>query len=302
MSIEETIQKLIELKLMAMVAMLREWLVEPPPMDATFEERLGLLVDREVSERTNRVIARRLRDAKLPMQACIEDVWCDPARGLDKAVIRSLASCQWVRAKQNLIAIGATGVGKSFIGAAFAHAACRQGYRALCVRAPRLVQQLAVARADGTYPKLLEQLAKTHVLVVDDFLIAPMKDSERRDLFEVLEDRYGNSSTVVTTQLPTKAWHEAIGEPTIADAICDRLVHNAHMLVSKGGSLRYDFVRVQRNVVRVAAEWLSELSGIRRRTARRWWPSCGRSTRPPTRTRPVRRLSTSRRIGARATR
>ena len=153
MTHEETIQKLVELKLMAMVAMLREWLTEPPPTHITFEERLALLADREVTERKNRVITRRLRDAKLPMQASVEDLWCDPARGIDKATARTLATCQWIRAKQNVIAIGATGVGKSYIGAALAQAACRHGFRALCVRATRLCHQLAVARADGSYPK-----------------------------------------------------------------------------------------------------------------------------------------------------
>lgn len=238
MTHEETIQKLVELKLMAMVAMLREWLMEPPPTQTTFEERLALLADREVTERKNRIITRRMRDARLPMAASLEDLWCDPARGIDKATARTLAAGQWIRAKQNVIAIGATGVGKSYIGAALAQAACRQGFRALCVRATRLCHQLAVARADGSYPKLLDQLAKTHVLVIDDFLIAPLKDTERRDLLEVLEDRYGRSSTVITTQVPTKGWHEAIGEPTLADAICDRLVHNAHVFVLKGGSIR----------------------------------------------------------------
>jgi DNA replication protein DnaC len=238
MTIEETIQQLIELKLMAIVAMLREWLTSPPPADTTFEERLALLVNREATERRNRLIARRLREAKLPMPACVEDVWCDPARGLDKSVVRTLATCQWVRAKQNVIAVGKTGVGKSYFGAALAQAACRQGYRALCIRAPRLVHQLSIARADGSYAKLLDHLARTHVLVIDDFLIAPMKDTECRDLLEVLDDRYGHSSTVVTTQLSTKAWHEALGEPTVADAICDRLVHNAHAVSLKGESGR----------------------------------------------------------------
>jgi DNA replication protein DnaC len=238
MTHEETIQKLVELKLMAMVALLREWQQSPPPADTTFEERLALLADREATERKNRLIVRRLKDAKLPMPATIEDLWANPARGIDKATARSLAGCQWVRAQQNVIAVGPTGVGKSYVGAALAQAACRQGYRALCVRVPRLVQQLAVARADGSYAKLLDQLAKTHVLVLDDFLIAPMNDTERRDLLEVLEDRYARSSTVITTQVPTKAWHEAIGEPTLADAICDRLVHNAHLFVLKGESIR----------------------------------------------------------------
>ncbi len=238
MTIEETIQQLIELKLMATVAMLREWLTSPPPSDTTFEERLALLVDREVTERRNRLIARRLRDAKLPMPACVEDVWCDRARGVDKSVVRTLATCQWVRGKQNVIAVGKTGVGKSYFAAALAHAACRQGYRALCIRAPRLVHQLAIARADGSYAKFLDHLARTHVLVIDDFLIAPMKDTERRDLLEVLEDRYGQTSTVITTQVPTKGWYDALGEPLVADAICDRTVHNAHVISLKGESGR----------------------------------------------------------------
>lgn len=238
MTHEETIQKLVELKMMAIVEMLRRWQDEAPPLQTTFEERLAMLVDHEVTERKNRMITRRLREAKLPIAATLEDLWADPARGIDKATSRTLATGQWIRAKQNVIAVGATGVGKSFIGAALAHGACRHGYRALCVRATRLSHQLAVARADGSYPKLLDQIAKTHVLVLDDFLIAPLKDAERRDLLEVLEDRYGRSSTVITTQLPTKAWHEAIGEPTLADAICDRLVHNAHVFMLKGSSLR----------------------------------------------------------------
>jgi DNA replication protein DnaC len=172
------------------------------------------------------------------MSACLEDVWCDSTRGLDKSTVRSLATCQWVRSKQNVIAIGATGVGKSYIGAALAQAACRNGFRALCTRVPRLVHELAIARADGSYVSMLQRLAQIHVLVLDDFLIAPLKDHERRDLLEVLEDRYGRSSTVVTSQLPTKSWHEALADPTIADAICDRLVHNAHVLALRGPSGR----------------------------------------------------------------
>jgi len=238
MTIEETIQQLIELRLVAMAAMLREWLTSPPPSDTTFEERIALLVDREVTERRNRLIARRLRDAKLPMQASLEDVWCDPARGIDKSVVRTLATCQWVRAHHNIVAIGRTGVGKSYFGAALAQAACRQGFRAFCIRAPRLVHQLGIARADGSYAKVLDHLARMHVLVIDDFLIAPMKDTERRDLLEVLDDRYGHSSTVITTQLPTKGWYDVIGEPVVADAICDRLVHNAHVVSLKGESGR----------------------------------------------------------------
>jgi DNA replication protein DnaC len=235
---EQTIQKLCDLKLHAMADALRELLVSAPGSEMSFEEKLGLVVEREWTDRENRRLARRLKEAKLGMSACLEDVWCEPGRGLDKAVVRSLATCQWVRAKQNVIAIGATGVGKSFLGAALAQAACRNGHRALCTRLPRLLNELAIARADGSYAVLLARLARSEVLVIDDFLIAPLKDTERRDLLEVLEDRYDRSSTVITTQVPTKSWHEMLADPTIADAICDRLVHNAQVLALKGTSIR----------------------------------------------------------------
>jgi DNA replication protein DnaC len=238
MTHEETIQKLIALKMMAMVALLREWLAGPPTHGLTFEEQLALLVDREWTERKNRQSARRIKDARLPVQATLEDLWSDPSRGLERAVVRSLATGQWIRAKQNVIATGLTGTGKSYFATALAHGACRQGFRALCVRAPRLVQQLGIARADGTYPELLSKLARVHVLVVDDFLISPMTETEKRDLLEVLEDRYGHTSTVITSQVPTRGWHEALGDPTLADAICDRLVHNAHVIALRGPSMR----------------------------------------------------------------
>lgn len=235
---EETIQKLLELKLRAMAEAVRELLTSPPGNKLSFEEQLGLLVEREWTDRRNQQLARRLKQAKLGMSACLEDVWCEPTRGLDKATVRSLATCQWVRAKQNVIAVGATGVGKSYIGAALAQAACRNGFRALCTRVPRLLHELAIARGDGSYVSTLQRLAQVHVLVLDDFLIGPLKDQERRDLLEVLEDRYGRSSTVMTSQVPTKNWHEALADPTVADAICDRLVHNAHVLSLRGPSGR----------------------------------------------------------------
>ncbi len=168
----------------------------------------------------------------------MEDVRCEPERGIDKAVVRALSSCQWVRSKQNVIVIGRTGVGKSYLGSALAQAACRNGFRALCTRVPRLLHDLAIARADGSYVTVLNRIAQVHVLVLDDLLITPLKDTERRDLLEILEDRYGRSSTVITSQLPTKKWHEAFSDPTLADAICDRIVHNAHVLALRGPSIR----------------------------------------------------------------
>lgn len=235
---EETINKLLELKLDAMAKALRELLETAPGSGMSFEEQIGLLVDREWTDRRNRQLARRIKEAKLGMNACIEDVVCEPGRGIDKATLRALANCQWVARKQNVIAVGATGVGKSFLGAALAQAACRNGYRALCTRVPRLLAELAIARADGSYVSMLARIAKLHVLVLDDFLLAPLADEQRRDLLEIIEDRYGRSSTVITSQVPTKNWHEILADPTIADAICDRLVHNAHVLSLRGPSQR----------------------------------------------------------------
>ena len=238
MTVEETIDKLIQLKLPHMASALREQLDRRAGSALSVEECVGLMVDREWTEQDNRRVRRRIKDARLGMQACLEDLWCDPARGLDKAAVRALGACGWVRAKQNVIVIGMTGTGKSYLGAALAEAACRRGYRALRTRVPRLLGELAVARADGSYTATLSRLAKLDVLVLDDLLIAPLKDSEQRDLLEVLEDRYDHRSTVVTSQVPTKTWHEMLTDPTVADAICDRLVHNAHVLSLKGPSIR----------------------------------------------------------------
>jgi DNA replication protein DnaC len=238
MIVDETIQKLTELRLMTMVQTFRQMLDSPEHQQLSFEDKFAMLVDREWIERDNRRNARRIKEAKLPTAARIEEIIIDPARGLDKSVILSLGRCGWVKAKQNIIIHGATGVGKSFIGACFAQAACTHGYRSLYVRVPRLVHQLAIARADGTYVPELARMARFDVLVLDDFLSAPMKDSEKRDLLEVLEDRYDHKSTVITSQLPPKTWHESLADPTIADAICDRLVHNAHDIWLKGPSIR----------------------------------------------------------------
>jgi DNA replication protein DnaC len=152
--------------------------------------------------------------------------------------LRELTTCQWVRSHHNVVVLGPTGVGKSFLANALAQASCRQGFRALFVRVSRLLEQLAIARASADYNAALARIAKIDVLVLDDFLLAPLTDTERRDLLEVLEDRYGKTSTVITSQLPTKSWHEALGDPTIADAICDRLVHNSHILTLRGSSMR----------------------------------------------------------------
>jgi DNA replication protein DnaC len=239
MTDEETIQKLVEMKLTAMAQAFRDLLAQAPGTQMTFPEQAALMVDREWTDRENRRLSRLMKSAKLSVSdASLENVWCDPARGIDKAVIRDLATGKWIRNKQNVIVVGKTGVGKTFFGAALAQAACRNGMRALCTRVPRLLHELGIARADGSYAPTLAKLARLDVLVLDDFLIGPLKDQERRDLVEILEDRYGKCSTVVTTQVPTKNWHEKLADPTMADAICDRTIHNAHVIALRGPSIR----------------------------------------------------------------
>jgi DNA replication protein DnaC len=239
MTDEETIRKLMNLRLATMAQAFRDLLTQAPGSQLSFSEQVALMVDREWTDRENRRLARLMRAARLSVaDASLENVWCDPSRGLDKAVIRDLATGKWIKNKQNVIIVGKTGVGKTFLGAALAQAACRNGMRALCTRVPRLLHELGIARADGTYAPTLARLAKLDVLVLDDFLIGPLKDQERRDLVEILEDRYGKTSTVVTTQVPTKNWHEKLADPTMADAICDRVIHNAHVIALRGPSLR----------------------------------------------------------------
>jgi DNA replication protein DnaC len=237
-TLDETINKLTTMKLHTLAKGLREIMELPPDRQLAFEDQLGLLVDLEWTERENRKVARRIQEARLSTRAAPEEILCDAARGLERSQLRDLTTCQWVKSHHNVVILGATGVGKSFLASALAQAACRQRLRALFVRVSRLLEQLAIARASADYTATLARIAKIDVLVLDDFLLAPMTDIERRDLLEVLEDRYGKTSTVITSQLPTKSWHEALGDPTIADAICDRLVHNAHIPPLRGSSMR----------------------------------------------------------------
>jgi len=217
---------------------LRDQLQQPSLQELSFEERIAMLVDREWISRENRKLQRRLKAARLKQQASVEDIDFRHPRGLDKSVMLTLSNCNWIRNHQNVIVTGQTGIGKSYLAEAFAQKACREGFTALYYRVPRLFRDLAIARGDGSYGKLLGKIAKTDLLVVDDWGLSPLNDAERRDFLEIMEDRHGIRSTVITSQYPVAKWHELIGEPTLADAILDRIVHNAHKIILKGESLR----------------------------------------------------------------
>ena len=236
---EQTIQKLYALRLSAMAQAFKEQLETPDASDGlSFQERFGLLVDRQWTSRENNRLQRYLKNARLKTSACVEDIDYKTPRGIDKNLMLALCSCQWARKHQNIIIIGPTGVGKSFLACALANKACRENISAFYIRVPRLLHDLALAHADGSYPKLMTRLIKTRVLVLDDFAMAPLNDLERRTLLEIVEDRYTTGSTILTSQLPVDHWHKTIGDPTIADAILDRLVHNAHKIILKGDSMR----------------------------------------------------------------
>ncbi len=236
---EPTIEKLHAMRLRVMASTWIEQDKSPDTIALPFDERLAMLVDAEMLARDNARLTKNLRDAKLRIAgACVEGIDFPRTRELDKGVVRTLATCRWVTEHQTVIVTGATGTGKSYFACALAHQACRKGLRALYRRVPRLFDELRLARADGTYPRLLARLAKIDVLVLDDFAIAPLTDEARRDLLEILEDRYGLRATVITSQLDPDLWHDHLADPTVADAICDRVLHGAHRLALKGPSRR----------------------------------------------------------------
>ncbi|HAG59432.1 MAG TPA: AAA family ATPase [Arthrobacter bacterium] len=233
-----TLDKLQALKLGAMARGLAEQMENLAMAELTFEERLGLLADRELTARDNRRMTGRLRGARLRLSACLEDIDYRATRGLDRGLLAKLADCQWVQQGYNVLVTGPTGAGKTYLACALAQKACRDGYTSLYVRMPRLFEDLQAARGDGTYPKLLANLARKHVLVLDDWGLAPLTDENRRDLLEIVEDRYDGRSTVIASQLPVEHWHDKIGDSTLADAILDRIVHKAYKVKLKGGSMR----------------------------------------------------------------
>jgi len=236
---QPTQEQLAELRLFALARAWQAQHEDPSIDDLGFDERLALLVDAEWTDRQNKRLTRLLREAKLRISgACLEDVEYAKERKMERALMRQLTTGKWIEAHQNVVITGATGVGKTYMACALAQQACRLGHRVLYRRAPRLFDELTLARADGTYAKLLARFARTEVLVLDDWGLAPVQDMERRDLLEIMEDRHGLRSTIWTSQLPVAKWHDHLGDPTIADALCDRLLHNAHRIVLQGPSRR----------------------------------------------------------------
>jgi DNA replication protein DnaC len=236
---QPTIDKLLAMRLRGMAEAFREQQESADSQRLSFEERLGLLIDRQWSWRQNRALERRLRNGRLQGPCCVEDIDYRTPRGLDRQVVRSLTQeSAWVREHQNLFLIGPTGIGKTWLARAFAHKACRDGYTALFQKASELFRSLATSRADGSHSQLLYHLGRVDLLVVDDWAMAPMNEAERRDFLEICDARYQARSTLLTSQLPVTSWHTRIADPTIADSILDRLVHNAHRIELKGESLR----------------------------------------------------------------
>ncbi|RPJ06396.1 MAG: AAA family ATPase [Deltaproteobacteria bacterium] len=235
---EQTFEKLYTLKLAGMAEALKRQMADPEMNDLSFEERFAMLADSEYLFRENKRMKRLLKNAKLKLNASLEDVDYRAPRGLDKSVMRSLGTCGWIRKHQNVIIVGPTGTGKTFLACALAHRACREGVSVFYLRTPTLYRTLAMARADGSYGRVLSRLSRVSLLVLDDLGLAALAEHERRDLLEVIEDRYGAGSTIITSQLPVEYWHEMIGDPTIADALLDRLVHNAHRISLKGDTMR----------------------------------------------------------------
>lgn len=234
----QTIEGLHALRLPAMAAGLAEQAASPAHQGLSFEERLGLLVDRELAEREDRRMTRYLKAAKLRTNAVVEDIDFRARRGLERPVVVGLAEAGWVTSRHNIAVVGPTGVGKTFLACALANAAIRRGHSALYLRASRMLDELAIARVDGRLARLMSSWARIDVLLIDDFLLRPLSADQAADTLEVIEDRAGLRSTIITSQLPIKLWHEAMGEPTVADAVLDRFLQNLHRIELGGESMR----------------------------------------------------------------
>ncbi len=237
--IEATVEKLISMKLHGMADAVQEQMKNRAYKDLGFEERLGMLVDREMDNRQDRKLRTLLTKARFRYPgASIEDINFRARRGISKDVILKLAQNGWIKDKRNMIITGSTGVGKTYFACALGNSACRAGISTYYVRLTRLFHELKISRADGSYGKWLQKLSRTNLLIVDDWGLSPLSDTERIDFLEIMEDRYNVRSTIISSQIPVDKWHDLIGEPTIADAICDRLIHNAHKIILTGKSMR----------------------------------------------------------------
>ena len=247
MLIHPMLDKLQTLRFFGMLSAFEEQMKMTDIENLSFDERFGLLIDREMIDRQNRRFKTRLRKAKLRQNACLEDIDFRHPRGLDKSLVMQLASGLWIKEANNLLIIGPTGVGKTYLACALAHKACQLDYSALYFRLPRLLQQLDIAKGDGRYGKLLKSFAKTNLLVIDDWGLKKLIKEQSHDLLEIFEDRHRLRSTLITSQLPVDHWHEIIGNPTLADAILDRLIHNAYRINLKGESMRKKKSKLTKN-------------------------------------------------------
>ncbi len=229
-----TLDKLHQMNLQGFLKAFEQQTVSTDLQELTFEERLAMMVDAEYTERLNRRLRTRLKAAKLRLQACMADLDYRTPRGIDKPLVRSLADCRWIHDHLNVLITGSTGTGKTYLACALGHAACMEGLRVFYLRSSRLFPDLQLAKADGRYPRLMRSISRVDLIIVDDWGISTPTDEERRDMLEILEDRHDRASTIVTSQFPVDSWHDVIADPTMADAIIDRLIHNAYKIPLKG--------------------------------------------------------------------